>query len=249
MRRSTARLEATLVSTSNRSYYDAFAERYDRGRDEGYHKLIDDQAAELVRRVGEGRDVLEVGCGTGLVLQRVAQFARSAKGIDLSPGMLEHARRRGLDVTEGSATALPFPDASFDVAYSFKVLAHIPDLPACLREMMRVVRPGGHLVFDAYNRASMRYLIKRWWGPRSTSSEFDEAAITTRFSTDEEIAAAIPSPGRIVDVAGIRVLTPHPAALRVPVVGGLLAAAEWRLMDSPLRRFAGFSVYTVEKPG
>jgi ubiquinone/menaquinone biosynthesis C-methylase UbiE len=218
-----------LVSTSNRSYYDAFAERYDRGRDEGYHKLIDDQAAELVRRVGEGRDVLEVGCGTGLVLQRVAQFARSAKGIDLSPGMLEHE--------------------SFDVAYSFKVLAHIPDLPACLREMMRVVRPGGHLVFDAYNRASMRYLIKRWWGPRSTSHEFDEAAITTRFSTDAEIAAAIPPPGRIVDTAGIRVLTPHPAALRVPVVGGLLRAAEWRLMDSPLRRFAGFTVYTVEKPG
>jgi ubiquinone/menaquinone biosynthesis C-methylase UbiE len=238
-----------MTGTTNRTYYDAFAERYDSGRDEGYHKLIDDQAAELVRRVGEGRDVLEVGCGTGLVLQRVAAFARTAKGVDLSPGMLEHARRRGLDVVEGSATDLPFPDASFDVVYSFKVLAHIPDLDRCLSEMMRVVRPGGHLVFDSYNRASLRYLIKRWWGPRPTSSEFDEAAIDTRFTSEAEIEARVPPPGRVVSKSGIRVVTLHPAMLRLPLIGAITRAAEWRLMDSPLSRFAGFSVFTVEKAG
>ena len=122
--------------TDNRSYYDAFAERYDQGRDHGYHKLIDDQAAAIVRRYSDDRDVLEVGCGTGLILQRVAPHTRSARGVDLSPGMLEGARARGLDVQEGSATALPFADASFDLAYSFKVLAHIPDWDACMREYL-----------------------------------------------------------------------------------------------------------------
>jgi ubiquinone/menaquinone biosynthesis C-methylase UbiE len=238
-----------MTSTSNKSYYDAFSERYDHGRDEGYHKLIDDQAAELVRRVGTDKDVLEVGCGTGLVLQRVATFARTAKGIDLSPGMLAHARARGLEVQEGSATDLPFPDASFDVAYSFKVLAHIPDLGACLREMLRVIRPGGHIVFDAYNRDSLRFLVKRLWGPRATSSAFDEHAIGTRFSTIAEIEAAIPPSGKLVSRAGIRVLVPHPAVLRLPLLSDLVRATEWALMDSPLSRFAGFPVFTVEKLG
>jgi ubiquinone/menaquinone biosynthesis C-methylase UbiE len=231
----------------NRAYYDAFAQGYDRGRDRGYHKLIDDQAAALVRRVGEARDVLEVGCGTGLVLARVADFARSARGIDLSPGMLEHARARGLDVREGSATALPFDDASFDVAYSFKVLSHVPELDRALAEMLRVVRPGGHLVFDIYNRHSLRYLIKRAFGPRPTSSQFDESAISTAFLTADEVHARLPDGAKVVAQAGIRVLTPHPRVLTLPAIGRVLEGLEWALMDTPARRFAGFSVYTVEK--
>lgn len=233
--------------TDNKAYYDAFSERYDRGRDRGYHKLIDDQAAELVRRVGEGMDVLEVGCGTGLLLSRVAGFARSAKGIDLSPGMLERAKARGLDVQEGSATALPFADASFDVAYSFKVLSHVPELERALSEMIRVVRPGGHIVFDIYNRHSLRYAIKKLFGPRSTSNQFDEAAISTAFLTPEEVEAKLPANARVVGRAGIRVVTPHPAVLALPGVGQLVELAEWKLMDSPALRFAGFSVFTVEK--
>jgi ubiquinone/menaquinone biosynthesis C-methylase UbiE len=232
---------------NNRDYYDAFSERYDRGRDRGYHKLIDDQAAELVRRVGEGREVLEVGCGTGLVLQRVAEFAGRAVGIDLSPGMLERARSRGLDVQEGSATALPFPDDSFDVAYSFKVLSHVPQLETALAEMLRVVRPGGHLVFDIYNRNSLRYAIKRVFGPRSTSKKFDEAAITTAFLTPDEVEAKLPPRARVVGRAGIRVITPHPAVFALPGIGGAIEMLEWKLMDSAALRFAGFSVFTVEK--
>ncbi len=233
--------------TDNKAYYDAFSERYDRGRDRGYHKLIDDQAAELVRRVGEGMDVLEVGCGTGLLLSRVAGFARSAKGIDLSPGMLERAKARGLDVQEGSATALPFGDASFDVAYSFKVLSHVPELERALSEMIRVIRPGGHIVFDIYNRHSLRYAIKKLFGPRSTSQQFDEAAISTAFLTPDEVEAKLPPNARVVGRAGIRVVTPHPAVLALPGLGQLVELAEWKLMDSPALRFAGFSVFTVEK--
>lgn len=236
-----------MVTTDNREYYDAFAAGYDSKRGRGYHKLIDDQAAELVRRVGEGKRVLEVGCGTGLVLERVAHFADEAIGMDLSPAMLERARARGLSVVEGSATALPFDDESFDVAYTFKVLAHIPEADQCLSEMVRVVRPGGHVVFDAYNRQSLRYLAKRFAGPRSTSRSYDEAAITTRFETPDEVLSYMPDGVRVVGEAGIRVVTIHPALLRVPGLSRLWSALEWRLMDSPLWRYAGFVVYTVQK--
>src|SRR5262245_26175850 len=122
-----------------RAYYDEFAAAYENQRrpndPAGYHALVDDLEIDIVRRYGQGKDVLECGCGTGLLLQRIAEFTRSAKGIDLSPGMLERARVRGLDVAEGSVTALPHADASFDVTCSFKVLAHVPDLGGALREM------------------------------------------------------------------------------------------------------------------
>src|SRR5690606_39017711 len=105
---------------------------------------------------GTGKDVLECGCGTGLILERIARFARSASGIDLSPGMLEVAKRRGLDVQEGSITSLPFPDASFDVTCSFKVLAHVPDIGRALAEMARVTRPSGVILAEFYNPWSLR---------------------------------------------------------------------------------------------
>jgi ubiquinone/menaquinone biosynthesis C-methylase UbiE len=236
-----------LTTTSNRDYYDAFSTGYDVGRDAGYHRLIDEQAIELVRRVAEGRDVLEVGCGTGLILHKVAEFARTAKGIDLSPGMLERARARGLDVIEASATELPFDDDSFDVAYSFKVLAHVPAFETALAEMARVVRPGGHIVFDAYNRQSLRYLVKRLFGPRSTSASFDEGAIPTRFVTPREIRRCLPPGTRIVGTAGIRIMIPWAGVLRLPAVGRAIEELEWRLMDSKASRWAGFLVHTLQK--
>ncbi|MCB9568015.1 MAG: methyltransferase domain-containing protein [Myxococcales bacterium] len=237
------------TQTDNRSYYDAFARRYDVGRDVGYHKLIDDQAAAIVSRHAAGKEALEVGCGTGLILERVAAVAAHARGIDLSPGMLEAARARGLDVEVGDATKLRFDDNSFDVAYSFKVLAHIPGWERCVAEMVRVVRPGGVVIFDVYNRHSLRYLIKRLWGPRKTSDSFDEGAIATNFYSPEEAKALLPANTRVIDEAGIRITIPHPAVCRLPVVGGLVERAEWAAMGTPLARLAGFYVLVVEKVG
>jgi ubiquinone/menaquinone biosynthesis C-methylase UbiE len=236
-----------MTTADNRDYYDAFSRAYDDRRAAGYHKLIDDQAAALVRRVGEGRSLLEVGCGTGLVLERVARFAGNAQGIDLSPGMLERARARGLAVQEADATALPFPDATFDVAYSFKVLAHVLQVDRALAEMARVVRPGGHVIFDVYNRTSLRWLTKRLFGPRATSGMFDEAAIETRFWTLPEARRHLPPSTRLVDVSGIRIATVHSALLRVPGVANVVERLEWALMDTLAARVAGFLVLTLER--
>ncbi len=61
----------------NRSYYDAFSNTYEAGRDAGYHALVDSMTAELLGRYTAGKDLLEVGCGTGLILKEVAEEART----------------------------------------------------------------------------------------------------------------------------------------------------------------------------
>lgn len=233
---------------TSRAYYDAFSEAYDDRRGSGYHALIDDQACEIVRRVGQGRDLLEVGCGTGLLLDRARRFAGSrVVGVDLSLGMLARARSRGLCVAQGSATRLPFADASVDVAYSFKVLAHVQDLSAALGEMGRVVRPGGHVVFDLYNRRSLRHLIKRLSGPRATSRKYDEGSVFTRYDTIADVEPCLPPTLRLQTHVGIRMVTPHSLVHRIPGIRRLWGRLEWGLMNSPLARYAGFLVFVLER--
>src|SRR4029079_4398923 len=110
-----------------RDYYDDFAGGYERERHLPYHRMLDDLEVEIVERYARGKQVLEVGCGTGLILHRAGQFALDAQGIHLSGGMLEKAASRGLHVAQASATELPIASDSVDVAYCFKVLAPIPD--------------------------------------------------------------------------------------------------------------------------
>jgi len=83
--------------------------------------------------------VLEVGCGNGPYLERVEGI-----GLDRSPGMLDVARARtGAPVVCGDAQAIPFADASFDVVLAPHMLYHVPDRAAAVRELRRVLRPGG----------------------------------------------------------------------------------------------------------
>lgn len=236
---------------ATRAYYDEFAARYEERRDGhdpgGYHDLLDELEVGFVERWGRGRDVLEVGCGTGLILRRVAAFARTARGVDLSPGMLAQARARGLDVAEASATALPFPDGSFDVVCSFKVLPHVREIDRALAEMARVARPGGVVIAELYNPYSLRALLKRLGPPGRVGHETDESQVYTRFDPPHRLGAIRPPGTRLVASRGVRILIPAAAALRVPVLGPLLRGAERRLCDSPLAYFGGLWIAALEK--
>jgi ubiquinone/menaquinone biosynthesis C-methylase UbiE len=228
-----------MARLDNRAYYDGFASWYERERHLPYHRMLDDLEVELVERYATGKDVLEVGCGTGLILHRTARFARHAVGIDLSGGMLRTAQQRGLHVVQASATALPLATASVDVAYSFKVLAHIPDIEGALREMARVVRPGGWVLAEFYNARSLRRLVKAVKRPSAVSETAHDEHVFTRYDDATAIRGYLPAELSWVATRGIRVITPVAKVLELPVLGAAVRWAEHRLADLPGARSAG----------
>lgn len=234
-----------------REYYNEFSKRYEDERRpnaaSGYHALIDDLEVEVVERFGRGKSVLECGCGTGLLLERFAGFASDAQGIDLSPGMLSLATARGLNVREGSVTSLPYPDASFDVTCSFKVLAHVEDIGKAMSEMARVTKPGGVVLAEFYNPWSFRGLAKRLGPAGKISEATKESAVYTRFDAPWDIAKYVPAGCKLEGRWGVRIATPVARAVRVPVLGKWLRDAEHALADTAAANVAGFYVAIIRK--
>jgi ubiquinone/menaquinone biosynthesis C-methylase UbiE len=223
----------------NRAYYDEFAGWYENERHLPYHRMLDDLEVELVERYAAGKSILEVGCGTGLILSRAARFARDAVGIDLSGAMLGKAQQRGLRVAQASATSLPIATASVDVAYSFKVLAHIPDIQGALAEMARVVRPGGWVLAEFYNARSLRRLVKAIKPPSAISEAAHDEHVFTRYDDAKAIRSYLPRELHWVATRGIRVITPVAKLLELPILGPAVRWAEHQLADLPGARGAG----------
>ena len=109
--------------------------------------------------------VLEVGCGLGTDGAQFAKAGAKYTGIDLTDAAVELAKRRfelfDLPGTFRVADAerLDFPDNSFDLVYSHGVLHHTPDTPTAVREIHRVLRPGGKAVVMLYHRDSYNYRV------------------------------------------------------------------------------------------
>jgi ubiquinone/menaquinone biosynthesis C-methylase UbiE len=107
----------------------------------------------------DGDRVLDIACGTGILARVVAERFRniaSIVGVDLNPGMLEVAREHtpttsiSIEWRQGDACTLPLPDHRFDVVFCQHGLQFIPNQVAALREMKRVLVPGGRLVFTVW---------------------------------------------------------------------------------------------------
>jgi SAM-dependent methyltransferase len=114
-----------------------------------------------------GKDVLEVGCGSGFAVQLFAEAGAKVTAVDLTDWAVATTRARldafGLegDVRRGDGEDLPFADASFDLVFSWGVIHHSSDMEAALRELVRVCRPGGRLVLMVYNRRSLFFAVYR----------------------------------------------------------------------------------------
>lgn len=233
---------------SNRRYYDEFAPRYERGRGAGYHRLVDDLEVGTVARYGRGKTVLEAGCGTGLVLERIAGFASRAEGVDLSAAMLAQAKQRGLPVVQGAITALPYPDDCFDVTCAFKVLPHVRDIEGALAEMARVTVPGGAVLAEFYNRHSLRYLVKVLKPPSAISERATDESVYTRYDGLSDIRRVVPPNLSLESIRGVRVVTPVSHLHRVPGLRTLVGAAERAASDAPgARRLGGFLIAILRK--
>jgi phosphatidylethanolamine/phosphatidyl-N-methylethanolamine N-methyltransferase len=141
-------------------------------------------AVSTLNDLPEGR-LLEVGVGTGISLPLYKRRHRIV-GLDLSPDMLERAEKRvarlGLANVEAlhemDAADLSFADASFDIAVAMFVMTVVPDPQQVLAEIVRVVRPGGHVVLvnhfsvDKGPRAAIERSLSRYSGALGWHPEF-----------------------------------------------------------------------------
>jgi ubiquinone/menaquinone biosynthesis C-methylase UbiE len=104
--------------------------------------------------VGPGRRLLDVGTGPGVAAAAAQARGAQATGVDVSPGMIELARRSnpGIDFQVAEVTALPFPDATFDRVICNFAIGHFPDAGAALAECVRVLTPGGTLALSWWDQ-------------------------------------------------------------------------------------------------
>jgi ubiquinone/menaquinone biosynthesis C-methylase UbiE len=120
-------------------------------------RRADRRASIFVERGGlaPGRQALELGCGTGIFLEKVAPAGARVVGLDLSQDLLSKARGRlarapNVVLHRGNAEHMPYAASSFDIVYGSSVLHHL-DLDRALGEIFRVLRPGGRCVFAEPN--------------------------------------------------------------------------------------------------
>ena len=156
--------------------FDDRAAVYDRGRRGRLHHDISDRTARLaIATAAPPRRVLDVGCGTGYLLRRLAGHFRDAElaGIDAAPRMIEIANSLGNDrrlrFAVGVAEQLPYPDRTFDLIVSTTSFDHWSDQQAGLLECARVLRAGGHVVLvDQFSGLLIPTLLTRRRGKART---------------------------------------------------------------------------------
>lgn len=139
---------ATIEPISTTAGYDAWAEHYD---EPGNAMLVQEQV--LVREMLDGLPVgvaLDAACGTGRHAAYLATLGHEVIGVDSSPGMLAKARVMLPDGVfhEADLHTLPLPDDHVGLVVCGLSLGHVPDLAPVLAELVRVLRPGGHLVIS-----------------------------------------------------------------------------------------------------
>ncbi|HEX8090547.1 MAG TPA: class I SAM-dependent methyltransferase, partial [Blastocatellia bacterium] len=129
-----------------------FADRYRDLREDAYgscfaysRRRLDVQLERFLPQRGAGLSILDVGCGTGYHMASLSRRGFKVAGMDGSPEMLEHARinNPGAELHLADVEAIPFPDATFDFVLCVEVLRYLPDPAACVKEMARVLKPGG----------------------------------------------------------------------------------------------------------
>ena len=219
----------------NTKYYDEYSEHYDSSRDTHYYNFLVDEEMKIVSQHTRGKKVLEIGCGTGVLMEWIQKDC-NVMGVDLSPGMVRKAQKKGLVVVQGRAEELPHEADMFDVVYSFKTLPHVSGIAQALTEINRVLKRDGIAFVEFYNRHSVKYVLNK------IAHFFFPRDFFIRYDTIQEIRAACAQTGfEVRNVYGIKFLFPH-VFFRFRIV-------RWieHVCQKHLSHFGSFIIFEVKK--
>lgn len=172
--------------------FDRIAEDYDESLPAHVIQHYLDKRVRFLTQLSRPGKGLDVGCGTGVLAQRLSAAGYEMVGLDPSEGMLEVLAEHGPDVraVRGSGTDLPFEDGSFDLVFTVAALHHIADATAVretLAEMARVMRPGGRIVIWDHNPRNP------YWKRLMAKVPQDDG--TERLIPEEEVLAGLRAAG------------------------------------------------------
>jgi ubiquinone/menaquinone biosynthesis C-methylase UbiE len=131
------------------------------------------------------KEVLEIGCGRGIGVEVIFQQFGAARvtAVDIDPRMIDLARRRLSSIAPhrpnlavGSATAIPASDESFDAVFDFGILHHVPEWQKAVREIARVLRPGGLFFFEEVTTQALQRWLYRTFFDHPAENRFDVEA-------------------------------------------------------------------------
>jgi SAM-dependent methyltransferase len=182
-------------------------------------RFVSELGAEILSWLAPKRDerILDVGCGDGVLTQKLVAAGASVVGVDNSPSLLAAARARGLDVREGNAQALPF-HGEFDAVFSNAALHWMTQPQKVIEGVKRALTSGGRFVAEfgghgnvAAIMTALRAAVARFGGDSSLATPFF-------YPTDREYAGMLEAAGFRVDRAG---LYPRPTPLPTGMEGWL----------------------------
>lgn len=234
--------EAPPLAEQQREHFDAIAAAYDESLPPHVVEHYLRKRVAFIRQHAGAGPLLDVGCGTGLLLEQLVNLGYAATGLDPSRGMLEQLRRRRPDISTvaGSGAALPFADGAFGLVYCVAVLHHVaePDaVRATLREMSRVTRPGGHVLIWDHNPHNPYWPLLMRRVPQDSGAE--------RLIPQAEIVAGLRAGGATPVLTRQLGLVPDFAP---PALLPLAVATERAVEATPgLRRFCAHNVVLARK--
>ena len=137
----------------------------DLDKDDYFQKLVEIRLA-LIKKYGRGKKVLDVGCGSGDYLFESKDIIFSGSGIDFAPKFIEEANAKKqksgaahLEFREGNAKKMPYLDKTFDTAFSFSALVYVPEVEEGIKEIARVLKPGGVAILEMGNILSLNTIV------------------------------------------------------------------------------------------